>query len=85
MTTEEILQLAKTFGFDDMIGERDDETDKVYYECWEDQLLKFAKEIHRQTRRNTLHEIIARLSIAPNAEVNQYAIILTEKQLIPND
>ena len=47
MTTEEILQLAKTFGFDDMIGERDDETDGVYYECWEDQLsslpLKYKK------------------------------------------
>ena len=43
MTKEQILELAKTCGFDDMIGERDDETDGVYYECWEDQLLKFAK------------------------------------------
>jgi hypothetical protein len=46
MTNPEILELAKTCGFDDMIGERDDETDGVYYECWEDQLLKFALAIH---------------------------------------
>jgi hypothetical protein len=46
MTEDQILQLAKTCGFDDMIGERDDETDGVYYECWEDQLLKFALAIH---------------------------------------
>jgi hypothetical protein len=45
MTNPEILELAKTCGFDDMIGERDDETDGVYYECWEDQLLKFARAI----------------------------------------
>ena len=46
MTNEEILKLAKSCGFDDMIGERDDETDGVYYECWEDQLFKFALAIH---------------------------------------
>lgn len=46
MTNEEILQLAKTCGFDDMIGERDDETDGVYYECWEEQLLKFAQRVY---------------------------------------
>jgi hypothetical protein len=46
MTEDQILQLAKTCGFDDMIGEKDDETDGVYYECWEDQLLKFALAIH---------------------------------------
>ena len=43
MTNEQILELAKTCGFDDMIGEKDDETDGVYYECWEEQLLKFAR------------------------------------------
>ena len=52
MTTEEILQLAKTFGFDDMIGERDDETDGVYYECWEEQLLKFAQAIYENGYNN---------------------------------
>ena len=42
MTDEQILELAKSCGFVDMIGERDDETDGVYYECWEEQLFKFA-------------------------------------------
>jgi hypothetical protein len=70
MTTEEILQLAKTFGFDDMIGERDDETDGVYYECWEDQLLKFAQEIRKQT----IDEILTTLEKVPNPEANRTAI-----------
>jgi hypothetical protein len=48
MTEDQILQLAKTCGFDDMIGERDDETDGVYYECWEDQLLLFAKVVYEE-------------------------------------
>ena len=38
MTNEEILELAKTCGFDSFTGEKGD-----YWECWEDQLLKFAK------------------------------------------
>jgi len=42
MTNEQILSLAKTCGFDDFSGERDDKTYGVYYECWEEQLLKFA-------------------------------------------
>ena len=46
MTDEQIFELAKTCGFDEMIGERDDETDGVYYECWEEQLLKFAQAIY---------------------------------------
>jgi len=46
MTNEQILSLAKTHGFDDFSGEKDDETHGVYYECWEEQLLKFALTIH---------------------------------------
>ena len=46
MTKDEILELAKTCGFEEFIGERDDETDGVYYQFWEDQLLKFARLIH---------------------------------------
>ena len=38
MTNEEILELAKSCGFDSFTGEKGD-----YWECWEDQLLKFAK------------------------------------------
>jgi hypothetical protein len=46
MTNEQILKLAKTCGFEEFIGERDDETDGVYYQFWEEQLLKFALIIH---------------------------------------
>ena len=54
MTDEQILEVAKTCGFIEMIGERDDETDGVYYECWEEQLLKFARAI-RQDGRSCPH------------------------------
>ena len=56
MTNEQILELAKTCGFDDMIGEKDDETDGVYYECWEEQLLKFAREIYGIASDETLQD-----------------------------
>jgi hypothetical protein len=46
MTNEQILELAETCGFEEFIGERDDETDGVYYQFWEEQLLKFALLIH---------------------------------------
>ena len=48
MTKEQILTLAKTCGFEELIGERDDETDGVYYQFWEDQLLKFAERIYEK-------------------------------------
>jgi hypothetical protein len=54
MTDKEILELAKTCGFDDMIGEKDDETDGVYYECWEEQLLKFAREIFEEGQQEEI-------------------------------
>jgi hypothetical protein len=41
MTNPEILELAKTCGFDDFIGEKG-----TYYECDEEQLLKFALLVH---------------------------------------
>ena len=41
MTNPEILKLAKTCGFDDFTGEKEN-----YWECWEQQLLKFALLIH---------------------------------------
>jgi hypothetical protein len=41
MTNEKILELAKTCGFDDFTPE-----DGVYWECWEEQLLKFAQAIY---------------------------------------
>ena len=41
MTNEDILKLAKTCGFDDFTGEKEN-----YWECGEEQLLKFALTIH---------------------------------------
>ena len=48
MTNEEILELAKTCGCEAfvVIQERNDERDGVYYQFWEEQLLKFALIIH---------------------------------------
>jgi hypothetical protein len=43
---EEIIKLAKTYGFEEFIGERDDETDGVYYQFWEEQLFEFAEKIY---------------------------------------
>ena len=49
MTNEQILELAKTCEFDFSIkwrhkGEKSD--NQMYWECWEEQLLKFAQAIH---------------------------------------
>jgi hypothetical protein len=48
MTDEKILELAKTCGFDSFTGEKDDGTQTDYWECWEEQLLKFAKAIYEE-------------------------------------
>jgi hypothetical protein len=44
MTNEQILELAKTCGFDSFTGERE----TIVWECWEEQLLKFALLIHEE-------------------------------------
>jgi len=41
MTDEQILELAKTCGFDNITGK-----DENYWDCEEEQLLKFAQAIH---------------------------------------
>lgn len=41
ITTEQILELAKTCRFDSFTPE-----DRVYWECWEEQLIEFALKIH---------------------------------------
>ena len=46
MTNPEILELAKTCGFDTFVGKKDDGTSCDYWECWEDQLSKFALLVH---------------------------------------
>ena len=43
MTNEQILELAKTCGFDSFTGEIEN-----FWECWEEQLLKFAQEMYSQ-------------------------------------
>jgi hypothetical protein len=48
MTNPEILKLAETCGFDTFVGEKDDETDGIYYQFWEEQLLKFARAIYSE-------------------------------------
>lgn len=65
MTDAQILKLAKTCGFDSFTGEKGD-----YWECWEDQLLKFAQEIRKQT----IDEILTTLEEVPNPEANRTAI-----------
>jgi hypothetical protein len=47
MTTEQILELAKTCGFDSFTGEKDDGTQTDYWECWEEQLIEFAQKIYQ--------------------------------------
>ncbi len=65
MPDAQILKLAKTCGFDSFTGEKGD-----YWECWEDQLLKFAQEIRKQT----IDEILTTLEEVPNPEANRTAI-----------
>ena len=48
MTDEEILKLAETCGFDTFVGEKDDGTQSDYWECWEDQLLKFVRVMYNK-------------------------------------
>lgn len=47
ITDEQILELAKSYKFDEFVGEKDDETDGVYWECWEEQLIEFARAIYK--------------------------------------
>ena len=46
MTNPEIFELARACGFDTFAGEKDDGTNCDYWECWEDQLLKFVLLVH---------------------------------------
>ena len=51
MTEEEILELAKNFEFDFSIKWRHkggESRNQMYWECWEDQLLKFAKAMYNK-------------------------------------
>jgi hypothetical protein len=72
MTDEQILKLAKTCGFDRFQRRKyDGESDYgIHWECWEEQLLKFAQEIRQQT----IDEILTLIKDVPNPEVNRTAI-----------
>jgi hypothetical protein len=72
MTNEQILELAKTCGFDDFTGEKEN-----YWECGEEQLLKFALQIRKQT----LEDVISVLQDVPNPQANQTAINRIEMEL----
>jgi len=57
MTNEQILELAKTCGF-------------IVWDCAEEQLLKFAQAI----RKETIEEVLTLLKDVPNPEANRTAI-----------
>ena len=43
---EEVLKLAKSCKFDSFTGEKDDGTQADYWECWEEQLIAFARALY---------------------------------------
>jgi len=63
MTTEQILELAKTCGYSVNIKTNQ-------WECWEEQLIDFTQQI----RRTTLFEVVSILQNVPNPEANRAAI-----------
>ena len=73
MTNEQILELAKTCEFDyhkkwrHKGGKSDNQ---IHWECWEEQLLKFAQAI----RKETIEEVLTSLKDVPNPEANRTAI-----------
>ena len=71
MTTEQILKLAETCGFGVEPDERlSDGKPLNYWECDEEQLLKFAQQIRKQT----IDEILTSLKEVPNPDANRTAI-----------
>jgi len=67
MTDEQILQLAETCECDRHISKT---TNDIYWECDEEDLLKFARAIRKQT----IDEILTSLKEVPNPEANRTAI-----------
>ena len=60
MTNAQILELAKSCGMDNFTGRTDEDKLSPYWECWEEQLLKFAQAIYvegyEQHRKDILGE-----------------------------
>jgi hypothetical protein len=67
MTDAQILKLAETCG---CYRHYSKTATTLYWECGEDQLLKFAQEIRKQT----IDEILTTLEEVPNPEANRTAI-----------
>ena len=65
MTDAQILKLAKTCEIENWTRDKGE-----CWECGEDQLLKFAQEIRKQT----IDEILTTLEEVPNPEANRTAI-----------
>ena len=60
MTDEEILELAKNFEFDFSIKWRHkggESRNQMYWECWEEQLLKFARVIIEEHEKDREHNL----------------------------
>jgi hypothetical protein len=68
MTDEQLLELAKTCGFGTYTD--DDGTPSDYFDCYAEQLLKFARAI----RKETIEEVLTLLKDVPNPEANRTAI-----------
>jgi hypothetical protein len=61
LSNKEILKLAKTCGFDSFTGEKDDGTNSNYWECWEEQLLKFARAMYDEGYEQHAKDILGEL------------------------
>lgn len=48
MTNAQILELAKSCGMDNFTGRTDEDKLSPYWECWEEQLLKFAQLMYEE-------------------------------------
>ena len=48
MTDEQILKLAKSCGMDNFTGRTVEDKLSPYWECWEEQLLKFARALYAE-------------------------------------
>ena len=57
MTDEQILELAKSCGMDNFTGRTDEDKLSPYWECWEEQLLKFARAIIEEHEKDREHNL----------------------------
>ena len=59
MTNEQILELAKTCGFDKFQKRKyDGQSDYgIHWDCWEEQLLKFARVIIEEHEKDREHNL----------------------------